>query len=57
LAQPLQAQEIALNMGPRQPNDLCATLDSVPAARQEVRIIGGLRSPENKGKISFQSDP
>ena len=26
---------------------------NVSAARQEVRIIGGLRSPENRGKITL----
>ena len=26
---------------------------SGPAARQEVRRIGGLRSPENRGKITL----
>ncbi len=48
----LQPQEIALDARLCQSDDIRATLDSGPAARQEVRIMGGLRSTENRGKIT-----
>ena len=52
LAQFLQPQKIALDAGLCQPDDVRATLDRGPAARQEVRIIGRLWSADNRGKVS-----
>lgn len=53
MAKLLQPQQIARNVGLCQSNDVCATLDSGLAARQAVRVIGGLRSPGNKGKAKI----
>ena len=52
LADVLQLQEVALDSGLRQPDDVREALDRGPAATKEVRIMGSLWSPGNRGKVS-----
>ena len=48
-------KRIALDAGLRQSHDVCATLVCGPAARQKVRILVRLCSPEFRGKVSLVS--